>query len=96
MCLSGAAAMASIDPWRLCQGEIRLAFPQRTALGTGDRGRGGGGGRTGGGLCSAGWMDGRMEGGHGGKGGDDLDPCSFQNRLFFANLFPVSILSFNF
>lgn len=70
MCLSGAAAMASIDPWRLCQGEIRLAFPQRTALGTGERGRGGGG-RTGGGLCSTGWM----EGGHGGKGGGaDLDP----------------------
>lgn len=45
VCLSGAAAMASIDPWRLCQREIRLVFPRRTALGAGERGREGG--RTG-------------------------------------------------
>lgn len=54
MGLSGAAAMASIDPGRLCQGEIRLAFPRRTALGTGERG-GGGRRRTG-----AGWKGGGL------------------------------------
>lgn len=32
--------MAGIDLWRLCQGEIRLAFPQRTALGLGEEGGG--------------------------------------------------------
>lgn len=31
--------MASIDPWKLWQGKIRPAFPQRIALGI--RGRGG-------------------------------------------------------
>lgn len=36
MYLSGTAAMASIDPWRLWQGKIRPAFPQRIPLGTGE------------------------------------------------------------
>lgn len=32
--------MAGIDPWKLCQGEIRHVFPRRTAPGTGERRRG--------------------------------------------------------
>lgn len=36
--------------------------------------------------------DGWTEGGHGGKGVGDLDPYTFQNRLFFSNSFPVSTL----
>ena len=32
--------MAGIDPWKLCQGEIRHVFPGRTAPGTGERRRG--------------------------------------------------------
>lgn len=71
MCLSGAAAaMASIDPWRLCQGEIRPAFPQRTALGTGERVRES---RREGERekeeenWSTGWSDGVMKGGCGGR-----------------------------
>lgn len=41
MYLSGITAMASIDPWKLWQGKIRPAFPQRIALGIRERGRGG-------------------------------------------------------
>lgn len=33
--------MASIDPWRLWQAEIKLTIPQGIALSKGDRGSGG-------------------------------------------------------